>query len=113
MGIGYIRIHPMRLDVHQHFWSEPLVAALARRRLPPRVRRAPDGLWLDLDGEPPWRLALDDPDHRARLVRSDGLDRALVSLSSPLGIECLAPDEAAPILDAYHDGVAALPPVFG
>ena len=30
-------------------------------------------------------------------------------LSVPLGIEALPPDEAAPLLDAYHDGVAELP----
>ena len=43
----------------------------------------------------------------------DGLDPALVSLSSPLGIETLAPDEAGDLLDAYHDGVLALPAPFG
>jgi predicted TIM-barrel fold metal-dependent hydrolase len=113
MGIGYIASPVMRLDVHQHLWSEPLVAALARRRHPPRVRRGPEGWWLDLAGEPPCRLDVDDPGRRAELVRADGLDRALIGLSSPLGIEFLAPGEAEPILDAYHAGVAELPPVFG
>jgi predicted TIM-barrel fold metal-dependent hydrolase len=103
----------MRVDVHQHLWSEPLVAALARRRHPPRLRRGPGGWWLDLAGEPPCRLDVDDPEARARLVADDGLDRALIGLSSPLGIEWLDPAEAAVVLDAYHAGVAELPAVFG
>src|SRR3954454_11949791 len=103
----------MRVDVHQHLWSEPLVGALARRRHPPRVRRGPGGWWLDLAGEPPCRLHLDDPGARAGLGRAAGVHRALVGRSSPLGIECLAPDEAEPVLDAYHAGVAELPSAFG
>src|SRR4051794_28234324 len=101
----------MRLDVHQHLWTEPLVAALAARRMPPRARRERDGWWLDLAGEAPCRLELaaEDPGARAALVRADGLDRALVALSGPLGIESLAPGEAEPLLDAYREGVAGLP----
>src|SRR4051794_14559211 len=105
----------MRLDVHQHLWTEPLVAALARRRMPPRVRRARDGWWLDLAGEAPCRLELgtEDVERRAALVHLDGLDRALVALSAPMGIEALDPDEAAPVLDAHHAAVAELPDEFG
>jgi hypothetical protein len=40
------------------------------------------------------------------------LDLALVSLSSPLGIESLASAEACELLAAYHDGVLALPAPF-
>jgi hypothetical protein len=29
----------MRIDAHQHVWTEPLVAALARRASAPRVLR--------------------------------------------------------------------------
>src|SRR4051812_35474711 len=88
----------MRLDVHQHLWTEPLVAALARRRMPPRVRRQRDGWWLDLAGEAPSRLELtaEDVGRRAALVHLDGLDRALVALSAPLGIEALDLEEAVP-----------------
>jgi predicted TIM-barrel fold metal-dependent hydrolase len=105
----------MRIDVHQHLWSEPLVAALSGRRHPPRVRRGTGGWWLDLAGEPACPLDLDSeqPDRRAALVHADGLDRALVALSSPLGVEALPHDEAAELLDAFHAGVAALPNAFG
>jgi len=54
-----------------------------------------------------------DPERRAELVRSDGLDRAYVALSSPLGMEALPPDAARPLLDAWHEGAAALPAAFG
>ncbi|MFC9972269.1 amidohydrolase family protein [Spirillospora sp. NPDC127200] len=98
-------------DVHQHLWSAPLLAALRARRTPPRL----DGWTLHLDGEPPYEA--DPADHdtarRADLARADGLGLALVSLSTPLGIEWLPPGEARPLLDAYHEGAAALPEPFG
>src|SRR5262245_46821512 len=50
---------------------------------------------------------------RAALVAADGLDRALVAPSVPLGIEALPAGEAEPLLEAYHDGAAALPAAFG
>ena len=70
---------------------------------------------MEVPGEPDAPVDLDDhdPDRRAELVRSDGLDRAYVALSSPLGIEALPPDAAAPLLAAWHEGAAALPDVFG
>ena len=58
-------------------------------------------------------LADHDPDARADLVRADGLDRAYVALSCPLGIEALAPGAAWPLLDAWHKGAAELPAAFG
>jgi hypothetical protein len=54
-----------------------------------------------------------DVDVRAAQAFADGLDLALVSLSSPLGIEGLPPDEANELLAAYHEGVRALPAPFG
>ena len=44
---------------------------------------------------------------------ADGLDRALVAPSTPLGIEALPAAEAEPLLAAYHEGVAELPARFG
>lgn len=101
----------MRVDVHQHLWPEGLLAALARRRRPPLLRRDGRRWVLRLDGEPdhPVDPADHDPDRRAALVRADGLDLALIAPSSPLGIEALPPDEATALIDVYHDGVAGLP----
>ncbi|HTI35055.1 MAG TPA: amidohydrolase family protein [Miltoncostaea sp.] len=98
-------------DVHQHLWPDPLLAALARRSRTPLIRRSGDGWVLRIDGEPEWPIDLrdHDPVRRAALVAEDGLDEAWVALSSPLGVEALAPDEAAELIAAHHDGVRALP----
>jgi hypothetical protein len=103
------------IDIHQHLWPEPLLRALSLRHAPPRLVRHASGWVVRLHGEPeaPLDLADHEPDRRAALVRADGLDRALVAPSVPLGIEALPADEAEPLLDAYHDGVEALPGEFG
>jgi hypothetical protein len=102
---------PGVIDVHQHVWPESLIEALRARRSPPRLR----GWTLELAGEADYEVdpRLHDPGERAELARSDGLDLALVSLSSPLGIESLAPEQAAELLEAYHEGALALPAPFG
>ena len=101
----------MRIDVHQHVWSPPFVEALRARTRPPFL----SGWTLELAGEPAYQVAPQDHEigRRLELNRADGLDLALVSLSSPLGIEFLPPQEAAPLLEAYHEGALALPDGFG
>ncbi|MFJ2241521.1 amidohydrolase family protein [Streptomyces sp. NPDC087859] len=101
----------MNVDVHQHLWTPSLVAALRSRREPPRL----DGWTLCLDGEPPYEIPPADHDvaRRAELAGADGLGRALVSMSAPIGVEWLPAAEARPLLDAYHEGAAALPEPFG
>jgi predicted TIM-barrel fold metal-dependent hydrolase len=103
------------IDIHQHLWPEPLLSALSLRREPPMLVRRGAGWALALHGEPeaPVDLADHDPDARAALVHADGLDRALVVPSTPLGIEALPAAEAEPLLAAYHEGVRALPGEFG
>ena len=99
------------VDVHQHVWPHRLIEALRDRRTPPRLR----GWTLELADEPDYEVDPrdHDSDERAELARRDGLDLALVSLSSPLGIESLAPHEATELIDAYHEGALALPQPFG
>ena len=94
----------MATDLHQHLLPEPLIAALARRTAPPRLARDGRGWRLELAGEPDSAFALADHDPA---TRADA-DRIVVSLSTALGIEALAPDEAAPLLDAYHQGILEL-----
>src|SRR4051812_29450205 len=105
----------MRVDVHQHLWSEPLVAALARRSSAPCVRRDGQAWRLRLPAEPSCTIdvAGDEPQRRAALLALDGMDGALVALSSALGVEGLPPDEAAELIGAYEAGASALPPQFG
>jgi predicted TIM-barrel fold metal-dependent hydrolase len=103
------------IDIHQHLWPEPFLRALSLRPEPPMLVRRADGWAIRLRGEAetPVDLADHDPDRRAALVRADGLDRALVAPSTPLGIEALPAEEAEPLLEAYHAGVSALPDEFG
>lgn len=100
----------MTTDIHQHLLSPALLDELRARTTPPYL----DEWTLCLAGEPPYRVdpADHDPDRRADQARADGLDTAIVSLSSALGIESLPADEAAPLLDAYHEGALALPAPF-
>lgn len=96
------------VDVHQHIWPAELIDALRARTAPPMLR----GWTLHTAGEPPYEVAAADHDVAAR--RAAEADRAavLVSLSAPLGIEALPPEEAAPLLEAWHDGVRGLPAPF-
>jgi 6-methylsalicylate decarboxylase len=105
----------MKIDIHQHLWTEPLVAALSSRRELPFVRREHGLTVLFLAGERPYviDLASEEPARRASLVGLDGLDRALLCISSPLGIESLPRTQALPLIDAYHDGALALDEPFG
>lgn len=94
------------IDVHQHLWPAALLDALRRRSEPPMLRD-----WtLHLAGEPPFEITPIDHDPAARAELEPG--SALVSLSSPLGIEDLAPRHAQPLLDAWHEGVRELPDTF-
>jgi hypothetical protein len=92
------------VDVHQHIWPPALLDALRRRTTAPMLR----GWTLHLAGEPPFEVAPHDHDPQARAALEPGT--ALVSLSSPLGIEGLA--DAQPLLDAWHEGVRELPDPF-
>jgi 6-methylsalicylate decarboxylase len=105
----------MKIDVHQHLWTEPLVQALAARGELPFVRRENGLTVLYLAGERPYVIDLSSESaaHRAASVEVDGLDRALVCLSSPLGIEWLARPQALALIDAYHEGALALEEPFG
>lgn len=98
----------MSIDVHQHIWTPGFVDALRARTTPPFL----DGWTLLLDGEEPFAADPLDHDVRHRLMLNQDLDLALVSLSSPLGIEHLPPGDSWPLLDAYHDGALMLPPAF-
>ena len=96
----------MHIDIHQHVWPDLFVEELRRRSRPPRL----DGWTLLTCGEPPFEVNPADHDvaRRAAQAACDGVGRVIVGLSSPLGVEYLAPEDATPLLDAYHDGVIEL-----
>jgi predicted TIM-barrel fold metal-dependent hydrolase len=98
------------IDVHQHLWPEQLVERLRARSRTPYLR----GWTLHTQGEAPYDVfpAHHDVEWRRKANAQDGIGLACVSLSAPLGIEALRGPSAAALLDAWHDGAAALPDDF-
>ena len=97
-------------DVHQHIWPEELVDRLRARTRPPYLRE-----WvLHTEGEPPYDVDPTAHDALARVAldHEAGVGTACVSLSAPLGIETLPHRDAAPLIRAWHRGVADLPAHF-
>lgn len=78
------------------------------------IRRG-GGWTFRVGGEPDSVLSFDATNValRAVEVRRENLDRALVALSSALGIETLPAEEALPLLEAHHRGMEDLPANFG
>ena len=76
---------------------------------------AAGGWGLRLRDEP--ECAFDPHEHdqhaRADLLERDGVDHALLAISSPLGIEALPRVEAAPLLEAHNRGLLELGRRFG
>ena len=101
----------IRIDLHQHVWTAPLLEALSHRRFAPFVRCDGGVTVLHSDGEQPYVIdvAAEAPERRVAALRQDGLDRAVVALSSPIGIEALPREQALELIDAHLRGVAALP----
>ncbi len=104
-----------KLDVHQHLLFEPLIAELARRKRPPALVRRRGGWTFRVAGEPDSVLSYDATNValRSMELRRENIDRALVALSTALGIETLPAEEAQPLLEAHHLGVESLPDDFG
>jgi hypothetical protein len=99
-----------RVDIHQHLWPDGLISSLARRTVPPRIRRDGRGWLLELAGDEPapFDPRSHDPGERAALAAADGLQRVLIAPSSPIGIESLAAGEAEALLEDFHAGVLEL-----
>jgi 6-methylsalicylate decarboxylase len=104
----------MRIDVHQHIWTAPLIERLAARDALPLVRQSEGLTVLHSAAEQPYVIDLlaESAERRAALVRGDHLDRALIALSSPIGVEALPRDGALELIDAYLEGVGGLPGEF-
>ena len=100
----------MAIDLHQHLWPAPFLAALRARRTPPRL----DGWELHLPDEPPYAIdpAHHDPVARAAQAAEDGAELVLVAPSAALGLERLPAGESAALAAAWLDGALALPVPF-
>jgi 6-methylsalicylate decarboxylase len=102
------------VDVHQHLLGEPLIEALARRTAAPRLIPRREGWTFRVAAEPDSILAVEATDAELRRadLEADGIDQALVALSTALGIETLPSDEAAALIEAHHQGLEELPVEF-
>jgi hypothetical protein len=81
----------LRVDVHQHIWTDPLLERLAERETLPLIRHS-DGLTvLHSAAEQAYVIDVtaEAAERRATLVRRDGLNMAVIAISSPVGIEAL------------------------
>lgn len=73
------------------------------------------GWTFRVGGEPDSVLSFDATNVALRTVemRREDIDRALIALSTALGIETLPAEEALPLLEAHHRGIEDLPSDFG
>jgi 6-methylsalicylate decarboxylase len=107
-------VKSMQIDLHQHIWTDELLGALEARRTFPFVRRSHGLTVLHSAGERPYVIdrEAESPDRRASLVGDDGLDLALVALSSAIGVEALPRAQADELIEAHLEGALALPDGF-
>jgi hypothetical protein len=100
----------MRLDVHQHIWTAPLIEALAARTELPFVRLRGGIAELHAADERPCAIDLnsESPACRTRLLDADRISLAVIALSSPIGIEALPRNAATALIDAHLEGVHGL-----
>jgi predicted TIM-barrel fold metal-dependent hydrolase len=104
----------MQIDVHRHIWTEPLLDSLAARAELPFVRRSQGLTVLHCAGEQPYMIDLEAEasERRANQLDGDGLDLALVALSSAIGVEALPRGQACELIDAHLAGALTLPGGF-
>jgi hypothetical protein len=86
-----------RVDVHQHFWPEPVIAAMSRRKEPPRLAGHVLELW---EGSFETDLSVHDVDRRLELLDRHELERAVVSFPPTMGFE-----EAPDLAEAYDESI--------
>jgi hypothetical protein len=98
----------MPIDIHQHLWPEPFVAALRARRTPPRL----EGWTLQLPGERAYAIDPAQHDPEARGALDPDAERILVAPSAACGFDRLPPAEAAELAEAWHEGALALDAPF-
>jgi predicted TIM-barrel fold metal-dependent hydrolase len=86
-----------RVDVHQHFWPEPVIAALAQRKESPRLA---DGILELREGSFEADVSVHDVDRRLELLDRHGIEHAVVSFPPTMGFE-----EAPELAEAYDESI--------
>lgn len=91
--------------MHQHLWPQGLVAALRARDVPPFI----DGDALaTLEGRHAIDLADHDVASRLHALDRDGIDVAVLSLQTSLGLEALTADDRHALEAAWVEGILEL-----
>jgi hypothetical protein len=100
----------VQIDVHQHLWPAPFLAALRARHTPPRL----EGWELHLPGGRSYRVdpAHHDVEARAAQAHEDAETLVCVAPSAVIGLDRLPPAEADPLAAAWLEGALALPAPF-
>jgi len=95
-------------DIHQHLWSEGFVAALRARTIPPFVVQ---NELVTNEGRFGIDFTADEPEARVLALDRDGIEVAVLSLQTTLGLELLGQNERDELEDLWaaetHDIVAA------
>jgi 6-methylsalicylate decarboxylase len=86
-----------RVDVHQHFWPEPVIAALSRRKEPPLLV---GGVLELLEGSFEADLSVHDVERRLELLDRHDIEHAVVSFPPTMGFE-----EAPELAEAYDESI--------
>ena len=88
-------------DLHQHLWPEIFLDALRARSEPPLLA---GGELVTKEGRFPADLERHDPSGRLRELERDGIDVAVLSLQTTLGLEKLVPGARAELEEAWVEG---------
>lgn len=90
------------VDLHQHLWPAAFVDALRARASAPML----DGTVLTTpEGSSGLDLGVHDPEQRIEALDRDGIDVAILSLQTTLGIEALPASERDELELAWVDGI--------
>jgi 6-methylsalicylate decarboxylase len=94
------------VDLHQHLWPEPFVAALRARREPPLIGAGhmlvtPEGSFHIED-------AANDPEARIAKLDRDEIHVGVLSLQPTLGLDRLTGDERRELEGTWAEGIAGL-----
>jgi hypothetical protein len=100
------------VDVHQHIWPAGVLRVLERRTAAPKAKWNSERWHIDLPGEPGFEIDPHDHDPAERAATLT-VDRALVALSSPVGLEALPPRDALAAVAAWQEAATELPDELG
>lgn len=101
--MGELIVPMTTVDFHQHLWPDAFIDLLRSRRTPPRLTG--DRL-VTVEGEFGFDAAAHDPGRRVDALDRNGVEIALLSLQSSLGVEVLPEAEQDECANAWMDGIA-------